>query len=156
MTWDLVTHESELTKYLGCGRPKLYRTRWGTRRRPTLRLLLQHSTLSPYSLNTNLCRALPLSSNHFCSSMRCQPIYIGLLDWWLQEGVLAGVWEVPWSERRCIWPSNFHRLLSCIRDLFPEAVWRRLWVHWLCEGGAAGPLGAAGLGPPCHPLQIML
>jgi hypothetical protein len=69
--------------------------------RPTLRLLLQHSTLFPYSLNTNLCRTLPLASNHLCPSTRCQALYIGPLGRWLQEGVLVGEREVQWSARRC-------------------------------------------------------
>jgi hypothetical protein len=56
-----------------------------------LRLLLQQSTLSPYSLNTNLWRASPLAFNHLSHpSTRSQALYIALVGRWLQEGVLVG------------------------------------------------------------------
>jgi hypothetical protein len=86
------------------------------------------SSLSLYSLNSNLCRAPPLTSNHLCPSTRCQALYIGPLGRWLQEGVLVGEREVQWLTRRCGrasrwgWPSNFHHLWSCVRDLVLVAV----------------------------------
>jgi hypothetical protein len=56
---------------------------------------------------------------------------------------------------RCSRPCDFHPLRSCIYDLVPKAVRRRLWVSLLREGGAAGPSGAAGPEPFCHSLRIM-
>jgi hypothetical protein len=59
-----------------------------------LRLQLQHSTLSPYKLNTNFWRAPPLASNHLCSSLRCLNQFIALVGQWLQEGVFVGEREL--------------------------------------------------------------
>jgi hypothetical protein len=152
--WNLVTHESELTKYPGCGRPKVYRTRRGTRGRPTpvsTPTLNSHS----YSLNANLWRAPPLASNHLCSSPRCLAQFITLVGRWLQEGVFVGERELQWPARRCGRisrcgrPYDLHHLWLSICDLVPEAVRRRLWVGLLQEGGVAGSLGAAGPRPSC-------
>jgi hypothetical protein len=175
MTWDLVTHESELQNILGvddhsCTAPVeegeedrhsgFYSNTRG--RRLTLRRLLQHSTLSPYSLNTNLCRAPPLAFYLLVPSTWCQTLYIAPMGWWLQEGVLVGERELQCRARRCgrisrcDQPCDFHRLRSCVRDLVLEAVRRRLWVGFLSEGGVAGPLGAVSPGPSCHPLRNVL
>jgi hypothetical protein len=75
-----------------------------------LRLLLQHSTLSPYSLDTNFWRAPPLASNHLCPCTRCLAQFIAPLGRWLQEGVLVGERELQCRARRCgrifrcVWP----------------------------------------------------
>jgi hypothetical protein len=53
-----------------------------------LRLLLQHSTLSPYFLDTNFWRAPPLASNHLSPSTRCLAQFIAPVGRWLQEGYL--------------------------------------------------------------------
>jgi hypothetical protein len=50
---------------------------------------------------------------------------------------------------------DFHRLRSCVCDLVPKAVGRRLWVGLLREGDSAGPPGVAEPGPSCHSLRIM-
>jgi hypothetical protein len=121
-----------------------------------LRLLLQHSTHSPYSLNTNFWRAPPLASNHLCSSTRCLAQFIAPVGRWLPKGVLVGERELQCQTRMCGRPYDFHRLRSCVCGLVPEAVRRRLWVGLLREGGAVGLPGAADPGPSCHSLRIML
>jgi hypothetical protein len=140
----------------------LYCTSWGTGRIPTLRLLLQHSTLSPYSLNTNLCRAPPLASNYLSSFYEVSgSIYSPMGSVAARggncrrDGAAVPGNEV-WSYLRCGWPCDFHRLRSCVRDLVPEVVRRWLWVDLLSEGGAAEPLGATGHGPSCLLLWIVL
>jgi hypothetical protein len=127
-----------------------------------LQLLHQHSTLSPYSLNANFWRAPLLASNHLCSSPRCLAQFIAPVGRWLQEGVLVGERKLQCPARRCVCisrcgrPYDFHRLRSCICDLFPKAVRRQLWVCLLREGGVVRPLGVVGPRPSCHSLRIML
>jgi hypothetical protein len=45
-------------------------------------------------VNTNLCMAFPVASNHSCPSMRCEALFIGPLGWWLYEGVHVGEREL--------------------------------------------------------------
>jgi hypothetical protein len=49
-----------------------------------------NTQLSPYCLNTNFWRALPLTSKHLYSSTRCLAQFISPIGRWLQEGVLVG------------------------------------------------------------------
>jgi hypothetical protein len=100
MTWDLVTHESELTSIPGlddwrCTAPA------EVQEEDRLWLLLQHSTLSPYSLDTDFWRSPPLAFDHLCPSTRCPTKFIAPVGWWLQEGVLVGERELQCRVRRC-------------------------------------------------------
>jgi hypothetical protein len=91
-----------------------------------LRILLQHSTLSPYSLNANFWRAKPLASNHLCSSPRCLAEFIALVGRWLHEGVLVGERELQCREGGAAGPMIHHLWTLTALITAPEAVVRQL------------------------------
>jgi hypothetical protein len=127
-----------------------------------LRLLLHHSTLSPYYQNANFWMAPPLAYNHLCSSPRCLTQFIVPVGRWLEEGVFVGERELKWLARRCGRisrcgrPYDLHCPGLSVCDLVSEVDRRQLWVGLLWRGGAAGSLSAAGPGPSCHTLWRML